>query len=89
MNKCTDKECENNIGGVQCNRRRCVKAVLSVQSSDLLAEKVCGWSGICHDVEGDIWQTECGNSHVFFEGNPKDNSHVYCPYCGKKIVDVT
>jgi hypothetical protein len=50
-------------------------------------EDVCEW--IQGDGEADavtdIYDTRCGNYHMFIEGNPIDNKYLFCPYCGKKI----
>ena len=38
-----------------------------------------------HEKEIDVYFTECGQAHIFVDGNPEENNHVFCPYCGKKI----
>ena len=37
------------------------------------------------DAVTDIYDTKCGNMHMFIGGSPSDNKYKYCPYCGKKI----
>lgn len=56
--------------------------------NDELAEKeeFCEWE--VWDEEANCYHTSCENAHFFVEGNPKDNNHVYCPYCGRKIKEV-
>ena len=44
---------------------------------------VCEWKQ--HEREIDVYFTECGQAHIFVDGNPEENNHVFCPYCGKKI----
>lgn len=44
---------------------------------------VCEW--MQDDGATDVYDTECGNSHMFIDGSPSDNRYEYCPYCGKKI----
>lgn len=40
--------------------------------------KVCRWT-----TDGDVWQTECGESFQFMEcDGPKANSMKFCCYCG-------
>lgn len=43
----------------------------------------CEWEQ--DDKEIDVYYTKCGQAHIFIYGNPDENNHVYCPYCGKKI----
>lgn len=43
----------------------------------------CEWKQ--HEREIDVYFTECGQAHIFVDGNPEENNHVFCPYCGKKI----
>ena len=44
---------------------------------------VCEWKQ--HEREIDVYFTECGQAHIFVNGNPEENNYEYCPYCGKKI----
>ena len=46
-------------------------------------EEFCEW--MQDDGATDIYDTECGNSHMFIDGSPSDNKYEYCPYCGKEI----
>lgn len=43
----------------------------------------CAWR---QDEEG-VWETACGEAHLFIEGNPRDNNHRFCPYCGRPIEE--
>ncbi len=45
--------------------------------------KHCAWTEA--GGESDIWETSCGELHVFSNGGPGDNSHRYCPYCGGEV----
>ena len=45
---------------------------------------VCRWT---QDDDG-VWQTTCGNAHVFCDGNPKENKYAFCPYCGRTLEQV-
>ena len=39
--------------------------------------------------DGDaIYETQCGRSYMFIEGNIKDNDITYCPFCGGTIKEV-
>ena len=42
---------------------------------------ICEWT---EDEDG-IWETDCGNMHVFLDSGPDENGYIYCPYCGKKV----
>ena len=33
----------------------------------------------------DVWETSCGNKHFFFKGEPAENNHKFCPYCGGRL----
>jgi hypothetical protein len=45
----------------------------------------CTWK--LEDYEEGVWQTECGNAHVFEDGDPTDNQYKFCPYCGKALIE--
>lgn len=41
----------------------------------------CVWK---QDNDGNR-SVECRNSHTFFDGGPKENRYVFCPYCGRRL----
>jgi hypothetical protein len=43
----------------------------------------CRWT---HDEENGIWNTACGEAHLFEEGGPAENEHRFCPYCGGALT---
>ena len=47
---------------------------------------VCEWKQ--HEKEIDVYFTECGQAHIFVDGNPEENNYEYCPNCGKKLKAV-
>lgn len=49
----------------------------------------CTWTH-AHDDWGDfdMWNTSCGQAHEFTSGNPEDNFHKFCPYCGGELEQV-
>ena len=47
------------------------------------SDEFCEW--MQDDGATDIYETKCGNSHMFIDGNPSENKYKYCPYCGKEI----
>lgn len=49
-------------------------------------EEFCEWEP--WDEEANCYHTSCENAHFFVDGSPKDNKHVFCPYCGRKIKEV-
>ena len=49
-------------------------------------EEFCEWEP--WDEEANCYHTSCENAHFFGDGSPKDNKHVFCPYCGRKIKEV-
>ena len=46
-------------------------------------DKICKWKLSEPDICA--WETECGEMQLFTGGDPKENRHNYCPYCGGKI----
>lgn len=47
---------------------------------------ICKWKQANEDFTD--YESECDNLFTFFDGGPKDNHFIYCPYCGKKIAEV-
>ena len=45
----------------------------------------CTWT---QDSNFYYYISECGDVHQFTDGGPKENKFRFCPYCGKKLVDV-
>jgi hypothetical protein len=46
----------------------------------------CVWSR--YDEDGDTWQGSCGIAWTMIDdGTPRENEMVYCPKCGKRIVE--
>lgn len=43
----------------------------------------CRWT---HDDDNGIWNTACGEAHLFEDGGPAENEHRFCPYCGGELV---
>lgn len=43
----------------------------------------CRWE---RDNDMGIWNTACGEAHLFEEGGPAENAHRFCPYCGGALV---
>jgi len=48
----------------------------------MIENRICVWS---EDDDG-LFHTMCGNIHEFLEGGPLDNMHVFCPYCGARLL---
>ena len=63
------------------------KPILSTEIVNQLADEYnndfCEWKQ--HEREIYVYFTQCGQAHIFVDGNPEENNHVFCPYCGKKI----
>ena len=55
------------------------------RKNDNKGDEYCQWK---YDEWHDKWDTECGQGHQFMEGGPRENHHVYCPYCGKRIMAI-
>lgn len=48
--------------------------------------EVCYWEEV-EDIP-DFYRSDCGDSHLFLKGGPKDNRFAYCPYCGKQLIQL-
>lgn len=47
--------------------------------------EICEWKFV-EDYDGDgHYDTDCGNSFYFAEGNIVDNEFHFCPYCGRRV----
>jgi len=44
--------------------------------------KTCTWTFDESEFEHGVYHTSCKNAFFFEEGGIKENSFVYCPYCG-------
>lgn len=47
----------------------------------------CNWR-VTDDWDTPVWETSCGESFVFSEGGPTENSFNFCHSCGKRLVIV-
>ena len=50
--------------------------------------ETCGWKeqdGFC---TSGTWNTDCGEDFIFETGTPKENGLIFCPYCGRPLVEV-
>lgn len=47
-----------------------------------MSEKYCHWF---YDEHDEMFNTDCGQSFVFFGGGPRENGFRFCPYCGDTI----
>lgn len=36
-------------------------------------------------MDGDLWETSCGQAFQFTDGGPEDNQFKFCYRCGKEI----
>ena len=50
-----------------------------------MEEQTCIWK---QDEFSGEWVSECGGLWELIEGTPKDNRMNFCPYCGRKILEV-
>jgi hypothetical protein len=63
----------------------CVMCGKSFRVAVEIAADVCHWDQES-DEFCDNWETDCGQTFVFEDGTPEENSHRFCSYCGKPIV---
>ena len=45
----------------------------------------CEWK---HNETADFWEASCEHLCIFMADGPKENEYAYCPYCGRKILEV-
>lgn len=56
------------------------------EAGNWLAEEpkgTCDWE---FDLSFNKYDTDCGEAHAFAHGGPDENCHVFCPYCGRRIL---
>jgi len=53
---------------------------------DNIEERYCIWKDEQYDPED--WETGCGEMWCLLTGTPEENRMKFCPYCGKKILQV-
>lgn len=46
----------------------------------------CEWK--LEDEEANLYVTKCEQRQLIFEGTPTENGYKFCPYCGRKILEV-
>lgn len=49
----------------------------------MMTDSLCIWSK--DEDEDNIWDTGCGEIHMFINDGPEDNGYKYCPYCGNDL----
>jgi len=59
--------------------------VHSKEAKPVGEEKNCKWT---YDEDHCYYDTNCGKSYGLIDGTLKENSHIYCPYCGGKIREL-
>ena len=50
-----------------------------------MSEETCTWKQ--EDEYGSWFYADCGMSFCFNDEGVKENGFIYCPKCGKKIVE--
>lgn len=58
------------------------------QQENNMSAKICKWTCISEPNGERVYETACGDTHIFIAGGPAENKHAYCPYCGKLIACV-
>lgn len=52
----------------------------------IMEKQDCVWTRSEYPDGGIVWQTECGQIHEFMNDGPIENSHNFCPYCGRFLI---
>ncbi len=51
-------------------------------------EETCKWTPWDKYIYGyGMYDTSCGNTHAFTEGDIAENNYKFCPFCGKTIEE--
>jgi hypothetical protein len=50
----------------------------------VITKTECKWS--CSDPDWNTWNT-CNTEWQITEGTPLENGMLYCPFCGRKLVE--
>lgn len=53
-----------------------------------VSEDICTWTAIKDPDSGIIWFSDCGHEYLFEDEGPIGNEFAFCPYCGKRLVEV-
>jgi hypothetical protein len=48
------------------------------------AKEVCAWE---LDFDGEVYDTDCGQSFAIIEGTLSENGMRFCCYCGKRLEE--
>jgi hypothetical protein len=48
-------------------------------------DKCCIWE---YEQDFEYYDTTCDNNFHFIDGNCKENKFLYCPYCGRVIIEI-
>ena len=52
-------------------------------------DNICQWKLTYDEIsEEEYYETSCGQSEIFSEGDIEDNHYKFCPYCGKRIREM-
>lgn len=73
--------CDDNRGCIN-NKWELKEALQEKQAGD--KKDFCVWT---EEMDGDCWDSSCGESFVLIEGTPKENDFKFCAYCGKEIQE--
>lgn len=46
--------------------------------------ETCEWK--LDNEDANNWESACGHSFWFEEGDPKENKMKYCPFCGRQLT---
>ena len=57
------------------------------KNKEISDKNYCRWSPPSN-FEIDYWETECDNAFNLIDGTPSENGMKFCPYCGKKLIEI-
>jgi len=73
------------IGPIFSLRDQDKLTIISKGAKPMSEEGNCEWT---YDENHCYYDTNCGKAYGLIDGTLKENSHIYCPYCGGKIKEL-
>ena len=64
-------------------KSRIHQRIIAIVKQGGVSDDLCEWK--LEDEEANLYLTGCQQRQLIFEGTPKENGYIYCPYCSKKI----
>ena len=67
-------------------QKQIIKLCERLDKAEQQINGTCKWK---YDENYNMYETDCENAFIFLEGRKSDNGFLFCPYCGKKIEELS